>query len=345
MARSPQPSTFTARASAAVCSLLLLAHDIQSVAQVLPSGASVVSGQVHITAPTSKALTITQSTNRAVIDWNSFSIGAGNSVNFVQPGSNAAVLNRVTGNTTSSIAGDLSGNGQVYLINPNGIAITRTGTVRVGGGFVGSTLDISNQDFLSGRLNFAGNGASSAVSNAGSISAGPGGFVALLGGTSANSGTITVPLGKVALGSAERATLDLSGDGFLQVAVPTGAVTADGKPLVDESGHIVATGGTVQLSAATVAQALRDAVHVSGSIDAHSISGHEGLIIIDGGEGGTVDVSGRASTAGANAPGGVIVATGTAVTLAPSAHLDASGTSGGTVLVGGDHLGGSGLRR
>src|SRR6185437_1398605 len=177
-----------------------------------------------------------------------------------------------------------------------------TGTVRVGGGFVGSTLDISNQDFLSGRLNFAGNGASNAVSNAGSISAGPGGFVALLGGTSANSGTITVPLGKVALGSAERATLDLNGDGFLQVAVPTRARTADGRPLVDESGRIVATGGTVQLSAATVAQALRDAVHVSGSIDAHSISGHEGLIIIDGGEGGSVDVSGRALTAGANAP-------------------------------------------
>lgn len=71
-------------------------------------------------------------------------------------------------------------------------------------------------------VNFYGGGSSASVSNAGRISAGSGGFVALLGGTVSNSGTISVPLGRVGLGSGERATLDLNGDGFLQVAVPTG---------------------------------------------------------------------------------------------------------------------------
>src|SRR6185436_17753176 len=107
----------------------------------------------------------------------------------------------------------LTANGQVYLVNPNGIAITRSGTVNTGGGFVASTLGISDQDFIAGRRTFGGNGASGHVSNAGTITVGRGGYAALIGGTVSNAGRISVPLGKVGLGSGERATLDFSGDG------------------------------------------------------------------------------------------------------------------------------------
>src|SRR6202030_860456 len=172
------------------------------------------------------------------VNWNSFSIGQPNTVTFNQPSSSSAILNRVTGNTSSTIVGSLQANGQVYLVNPNGIAITPSGTVNVGGGFVASTLGISDSDFMAGRRTFTGNGSSAAVSNAGTINVGRGGFVALLGGTVSNEGRITVPLGKVRLGSGESITLDLAGDGFMQVAIPSAATTRDRKALIDVSGTI-----------------------------------------------------------------------------------------------------------
>ncbi len=129
---------------------------------ILPQGGTVASGQVRIGTPTGNALIINQNSSKAIIDWNSFSVGANASVNFVQPNSAAAILNRVTGATPSTIAGQINANGQVFLVNPNGIAITPTGSVQVGGGFVASTLDIGNADFNAGKLNFTGKGASAA---------------------------------------------------------------------------------------------------------------------------------------------------------------------------------------
>ncbi|MGA2293540.1 filamentous hemagglutinin N-terminal domain-containing protein, partial [Bradyrhizobium sp.] len=304
---------------------------------VLPQGGSVVSGQARISAPSANALSISQNSSKAIVNWNSFSVGPSASVNFVQPNASSAILNRVTGSTSSTIAGAITGNGQVFLVNPNGIAITSTGTVQVGGGFVASTLDIGNADFNAGNYNFAGKGASAAVGNAGTISSSPGGFVGLIGGTVSNSGTISVPLGSVGLGSGERVTIDPTGDGFLQVAVPTGAVAADGRALIDVSGRIRAAGGSIEIKAATAQQLVRDAVNVSGSLSARSVSGRSGSIVLDGGAGGNVEVSGKlAATGGKHHAGGTIVVTGSDVRLTSSARLDASGTSGGNILVGGD---------
>ncbi len=308
----------------------------------LPKGGTVVSGSAAIGNPSANALTITQTTPKAIINWNSFSVGQPNTVTINQPNPSSASLNRVTGSTPSSIAGSLSSNGSVLLVNPNGVAITPTGTVKVGGGFVGSTLDIKNTDFEAGKLNFSAPGTPADVSNAGTISAGSGGSVALLGGRVSNAGIISVPLGKVGLGSAQQATLDPSGNGFLQVTVPSGATTLDGRPLIDVAGSIKAPGGRVEISAATAQQAVRNAVHISGNLSATSVSGHSGSITLDGGAGGNVAVSGAVTTAGGTAaPGGTIVATGHSVNLAPTAKLNASGTSGGTILVGGDRKGGS----
>lgn len=319
----------------AVLPAILQAAAVQA-QSVLPQGGSMVSGQARINAA-ANGLSITQNSVRAIIDWNRFSVGANGSVNFIQPSASSAILNRVTGSTASTIAGQINANGQLFLVNPNGIAITPSGTVRVGGGFVGSTLDISNANFNAGTLGFAGNGASAAVSNAGSISTAAGGFVGLIGGMVSNAGTIRVPLGKVGLGSGERATLDPTGDGFLQVAVPTGAVAANGQALVDVSGRVKAAGGRIEITAATAQQAVRDAVNVSGALSARSVSGHNGSIVLGGGAGGDVVVSGKLSTAGGQRQsGGTIVATGNHVELTSSARLDASGTSGGDILVGGD---------
>ena len=249
---------------------------------VLPQGGSVAAGHATIGAPSNNSLTIHQSSLNAVVNWNSFSIGQPNTVTYQQPNSSSATLNRVTGNTPSSIAGRLNANGQLYLVNPNGVAITKTGIVNVGGGFVASTLGTDDSDFMNGKRTFKGHGHSAGVSNAGRISAGKGGFVGLLGGTVSNSGTIRVPLGKVGLGSGESITLDVHGDGFMQVAVPSASKAADGKGLVDVSGRISAAGGSIELRAATVKQAVHNAVNVSGTLSARSLSGHSGSIVLGG---------------------------------------------------------------
>jgi filamentous hemagglutinin family protein len=340
--------------------------------RILPQGGSVAGGSATIAAPANDGLTITQTSSTAVINWTSFSIGQPNTVTFVQPGSSSAILNRVTGNTPSTIAGSLRANGQVYLVNPNGIAITPGGTVNVGGGFVASTLGISDSDFLSGKRAFTGNGSSAAVSNAGEINVGRGGYVALLGGTVSNAGRINVPLGKVGLGSGESITLDLAGDGFMQVAVPTAAVAGNQKSLIDVSGRISAAGGSIELKAATVKQAIRDAVNVSGTLSARSVSGRSGAIVLGGGGNvavaGRLDVSAGKKAKAANggtiaitgynvkvadkaniratsntADGGAITITGPTV-LIGAAALDASGvTGGGTILIGGGLQGGGAL--
>ncbi|CAN5310336.1 two-partner secretion system adhesin CdrA [soil metagenome] len=313
-----------------------------ALAQSLPTGGSVAAGSVTIAQPSATQLNITQSSQSAVVNWQGFSIGAGSAVNIVQPNASSAILNRVTGNTPSTIAGALTANGQVYLVNPNGIAITSSGTVNTAG-FVASTLGITDSDFMAGRRTFAGNGASAGVSNAGTITIGRGGYAALIGGTASNAGSINVPLGKVGLGSGERATLDFSGDGFLQVAMPT--ASGGSGALIRNSGTIKADGGSVIINAATAREAARNAINISGVVQARSISGHNGSIVIGGGEGGKVAVSGKLNAASRRHNGGAITVTGKDIAL-KGATVDASGkTGGGSIRIGGDALGQGSLQQ
>ena len=323
--------------AAVLATLGLSMLSMTSSALDLPTGAQVTAGAASVQMPAKGALVVNQSTQRAVIKWNDFSIGQGKQVTFAQPNAGAATLNVVTGGNASAIAGTLKSNGSVYLINQNGIAITPTGLVDTRAGFIASTLRMDEAAFMGGKNVFSGKGAS--VVNRGQILTGPGGTVGLLGSTVANEGLITAPLGKVALGSGEAATLDLSGDGFLQVMLPTSALAADGQALVSNSGVIQADGGTVMLKAATVRQALREAVNMPGEISARSVSGTNGAIVLDGGAGGAVRVTGSLIADG-NTLGGRIDVTGANVTF-EGASLSATGTErGGLVRVGGAFQGG-----
>ena len=334
--------TSTAALLLATTALTALCAGSRASAQNLPTGVSVAAGNVSITSPAATQLNFTQSSQSAVVNSQTFSIGQGYSVNVQQPGSTSGILFRVTGNSPSTIGGSLTANGQVYLVNPNGIAITSTGVVNAGG-FVASTLGISDADFMAGRRTFSGNGASAAVTNAGTITVGRGGYAALLGGTVANSGNIFVPLGKVGLGSGERATLDFSGDGFLQVALPTAA--GDTGALIRNSGTIKANGGSVVISAATAREAARNAVNISGLVQARTIGGRSGAIVIGGGAGGDVKVTGTLAATSRHGTGGAVAVTGRNIKL-EGATVDVSGkTGGGTVNVGGGFQGQGPLQR
>ncbi len=307
------------------------------VAGELPHGASAVHGSVGIATPSATQMTIQQTTPTAIVNWQGFSVGAGSRVDISQPSASSALLNRVTGATTSTIAGQINANGQVYLVNPNGIAITPTGAVKAGA-FVASTLDMADQDFVAGRRVFRGNGQSAAVTNQGTIEIARGGYAALLGGRVDNAGVISVPMGRVGLGAGEQATLDLTGDGFLQVALPSKPDGSDAA-LIRHSGRIGAAGGRVEIQAATAREAARNAINLSGIVEARSVSGRNGAIVLGGGEGGAVTVSGRLDTsarasrqaAPRPARGGDITVTGNDIRLNGAALLADGRSGGGTI--------------
>src|SRR5438093_932080 len=114
-----------------------------------PAGEAVKAGSATITRNGPGSLTVNQASDKVIIDWNSFSIGAGEMTRFIQPSASAAALNRVLGGNPSQIYGMLQANGQIYVINPAGILVGPTGVINTRS-FAGSTLDVNNASFLSG---------------------------------------------------------------------------------------------------------------------------------------------------------------------------------------------------
>ncbi len=106
--------------------------------------------------------------NRSAINWQSFNVGAGHTTHIQQPNSNSSSLNRVVTNNPSAIFGTLSSNGQIILVNQNGIAVGRGGVVDTAG-FTASTLNISDADYAAGRLRFQSNALANGSSTAGNI--------------------------------------------------------------------------------------------------------------------------------------------------------------------------------
>ncbi|MBP7002428.1 GLUG motif-containing protein, partial [Amaricoccus sp.] len=301
-------------------------------AETLPSGGRVAQGKASIAKTGPGRMQIRQKSKSAVVNWQGFSIGRADRVDIDQPSRRSAILNRVTGKTKSSIRGQLTANGKVYLVNPNGIEITQTGKVKANA-FVGSTLDISDRDFARGKGRFAAAGELAAVRNAGVVEARS--YAALLGGEVENSGVISAELGTVGLGSGRRATLKFP-NGMLAVALPA---SGDGEgALIDSSGAL--RGERVEIRAAAAREAARQAVNLSGVIEARSVTKRGGAIVISGG-GGEVAVSGRLDASARRGKGGAIEATGDRIRLA-GARLDASGPEGGGQINIGGGLRGEG---
>lgn len=260
-----------------------------------PTGGVVVAGGAGIIDNGTRT-TITQSTPNVVINWQGFSIGAGHTVQFVQPTSTSVALNRVLGADPSVILGTLTSNGRVFLLNPNGILFGSGSSVNVGG-LVASTMQLSDADFMAGNYAFSDAGAGSIV-NQGSINAADGGHVALMGRSVSNQGVISARLGSVALVAGEAVTLDIAGDGLLSVSVTQGAMNA----LVENGALIRADGGHVLMTAQGAGNLLNTVVNNTGVIQARTIGTRAGTIMLMGDmQGGTVNVGG---TLDASAPDG-----------------------------------------
>ena len=307
----------------ALVASMLLAFD--AMVYALPAGGAVVAGAASISS-NALSTTINQSTQNAAINWQSFNIAAGESVRVLQPNSSSVLLNRVLGSDPSNILGSLSANGKVFLVNPNGILFGRGASVNTAG-LVASTLNVSDSDFMAGSYKFAGN-STAAVLNQGSINA-DGGYVALLGASVTNNGVIQARLGSVALAAGNAMTLDVAGDGLLNVSVSQGALSA----LAQNGGLIQADGGQVLLSAQSAGALFQSAVNNTGVIQAQTLQNHNGAIRLMGDmQSGTVHVGGTLDASAPNGGNGGFVETSAAqVKVADNVAIttqSAQGTSG-----------------
>ncbi|KAB0550135.1 filamentous hemagglutinin N-terminal domain-containing protein [Pseudomonas argentinensis] len=297
----------------------------------LPTGGTIVGGSGAISQNGSH-MVVDQQTGKLVTNWNSFDIGADASVTFNQPGANSIALNRVIGGgNASQILGKLDANGQVWLLNPNGVVIGKGAEVNVGG-LVASSLLISDQDFLAGKTTLNGGAGAGAVLNQGTVNAAQGGVVALIGPQVGNSGTISTPGGSTVLAAGDRVSLDFQGDGLVGVNVERGVFDA----AVRNEGHISADGGMVALSARSADALLNSVINNTGVIEAKGLVERGGRILLDGdAEGGLTQVAGTLDVSSEKGEGGSIVVTGERIAVA-DAKLEASGTSGGgAIKVGG----------
>lgn len=299
----------------------------------LPSGPSQSAGpggSVIISNPTSSSMQVNVSSSKVAINWNDFSIANGYSVQFVQPSASSVVLNRVTGVNPSNIDGSLAANGQVFLVNPNGVFFGAGAHVDVGG-LVASTLDVSDSNFMAGNYAFAkvGGSALGVVSNSGSINAATGGYVAMIGEQVLNNagGVISAPQGAIAMGAGEHVTVTLGSNQLLSFAVDGRALNS--LAYVQNSGQLLADGGQVTM-AAMVANAVSSAVvNQSGLVRAAGVADKNGEVYLTA-DGGNIEVSGSIEVGAlSNAPGSAmnLSTTGGNITVTGTGSLTASGAS------------------
>ncbi len=309
----------------------IICFSLKSNSNELPSGENIISGQVSVSSSES-LMTIDQNTDQAIIEWNSFNIGQNNSVMFNQPSINASALNRVISGNPTTLAGTLSANGNIFVVNENGVYFTPTSSITANS-FAASTLVISNEDFLNNKYQFSIDALESQLSsiiNKGSITTLDGGFTALLGGAVSNEGTINANLGKVGIGVGKEIILDLSGDQFLQVAIPIDEATTVFDENEEEVDMLIQHAGTtkannIHLSVGSAKNILARAVNIPGELIATTASQKDGVITLGGS--GSVVVAGNLSAK----ENGNINISGDFVSLGGS--LDVSGASAGSINI------------
>ncbi|WP_404710695.1 YDG domain-containing protein [Sphingomonas sp. MMS24-J13] len=266
----------------------------QTAALQLPTGGKFAAGSGSI-SQSGAGMQVNQSTTRAIINWNSFSIGSAAAVT-INNGA-GATLNRVTGGVSSELLGTLSATGSVYLINPSGILIGKDAKVNVGGSFLASTLALTDDSFMTGgSFLFSGN-SSAQIVNLGTISA-QGGDVFLIARQVTNQGAIAAAQGTVGLATGSSVLLKDSGSDqrvYVQIGggdlTNSGTISAAQAELRSADGNIYALAGNDGGAISATGTEYRDG-HIwltseTGSIKAEATLTARGT----GGAGGQIETS------------------------------------------------------
>jgi filamentous hemagglutinin family protein len=326
-ARGRGKSTAATRLVAAALTLAGVSWGMSSVYAASAADAAVSAGSGHIST-VGNTTTIDQASQRMAIDWTSLSTAANEALLFNQPNASAIALNRITGASPSALLGSLTANGQVYILNPNGVLFGAGAQVNVGG-LVASTLSMNPADFMAGGSTFAKDpAASGSVVNQGTITAADGGYAALIGGTVRNEGTITTPLGTSLLAAGDKVTLNLNNGSLIGYSIDQGALHA----LVENRQLIQADGGQVLMSAKALDQLGTAVINNTGVIEARTVQNKAGRILLMGdmdvgqvNVGGTLDAS--APTGG---DGGFIETSAAHVKVAEGTLVTTKAASGKT---------------
>ena len=325
---------------AAAITAAMMAMSVGGIAYAMPQGEVIRSGKGEITRQ-DKDMTVNQDSKRLAIDWSGFDIANDERVTFRQPDKDSVALNRVVGDAASVIDGTLSGNGHVYVINPNGVLFGKNASVDVGS-LVASTARISDSDMT----NFANadgitmaipEDSSAKVINAGTIRA-EGGLVVLHAAEVENSGTITNPEGTTALAAAKN--LSLSADTAGKINFTVDGALAKAKAL--NSGVLKADGGYLVMTARSAGDVMSTVVNNTGTMEAKTLRQNEkGEILLDGGDNGIVELNGTLDASGMEAgqSAGSIKAIGAETHVEDGATLHAIGAvDGGLIETSGDYL-------
>ncbi len=297
----------------------------------LPTGGVVAAGAASI-AQSGTQMTVTQTGQKAVVNWETFNVGANATVVFKQPNTGSATLNRVSDPNPSQIYGHIQANGQVFLTNPSGVYFAPGASVDVGG-LVATTHSIGDADFMAGKNTLERKGATGKVTNDGTLKASLGGYIALLAPEVRNNGVIVAQMGTVALAAGEAYTLRLTGEGALTDLQATPATV---NALVRNRHAVQAPGGLIILSALAVNQ-LRGSVVNSGQLEAGGLVNDGGTIRLRASSDITIGGTVSADAAPAGTGNG-----GSVTAIADLTNKDSRVTVKGSISARGGNAGGKG---
>ncbi|MFK7884944.1 MAG: filamentous hemagglutinin N-terminal domain-containing protein [Phycisphaerales bacterium] len=260
-----------------------------------------------------------------IIDWLSFNIDAGYTVEFLMPGIDSRVLNRITSGVPTEIMGNLLSNGQVFIVNPSGVIFGQGAVVNVGALYAAAG-NLSNADFVAGVNRFTD--ARGIVENRGHLQ---GDLIALVGGRVANHGTISAPNGTVVMAAGEQVLIgEHLGRVFVQVEAPTSPET----DLLGSSGDCgldMAAGDVFSLAAWNTGTVDSGSVTMHGGSGRAVVSGQ--IDAVRGGFGGEVTILG----AGVELRGATIDASGDhgggSIVIGGNPHADINADRSGTVFI------------
>jgi filamentous hemagglutinin family protein len=260
-----------------------------------PQGMTVGHGQATVSG--SGGHTTINVSDRALLNWQSFNIGANESLNFVQPSSSSVVWNRINDPNPSQIYGRLTANGIVVLQNQSGFYFGPTAFVRVGGLLVTTSPGMPPDFAVGGTWQFNGPPPVAPIINYGDLRTEAGGSLFLISEKIENHGVLAAPEGKVGLYAGKEVLISERPDGrglSAAVQLPSGAV--------DNTGTIQADAGQIALHARVVNQ--------SGTIEANTVRERNGVIELVASEAVNLAADSRIEARGAEAKaanGGQIV--------------------------------------
>lgn len=291
-------------------------------AAAAPTGGNVVAGDVNIESlEGDTVIGVTQNSQSAIVEWQTFNLDAGEAFFFNQPNADAVILNRVLGLGESVIDGALTANGNVFIMNSDGILFGPNAVIDVNG-LVATSLGIANADFMANDFDFQFLGESDAsIINKGEISIAESGILAFVAPNVANEGSIAARLGTVTLAAGDRFIIDFFGDGL--VAFSPDTPPGENKGGVNVTGPINAEGGAIYLTVTDAIEYVETIINVEADLVARSATEVGGKIILTGADSTAVTVDATLDASGGD--GGEITILGREIDVTADAQLLANG--------------------